>query len=75
MNSAITINEDVAATANIYSSGGSGYYNASVSTPSSAASCDSVVLTFRIADPADATGATFLTSPVTFTMGGTTVVT
>ena len=75
INSAITIAEDVAATANIYSSGGSGYYNASVSTPSSAASGDSVVLTFRIADPADATGATFLTSPVTFTMGGTTVVT
>jgi hypothetical protein len=73
VNSAITIAGDDGVAA--LTSGGAGFYNASYSTPSSAASGKTATLTFRILDPADVLGVAFLTSVVTLTIGGTTVAT
>jgi hypothetical protein len=70
VNSAITIAGDVASAANIYSSGGTGFYNVSFSTPSSAKSGDKATLTFRTLDPADPLGLAYLTSVVEITVGG-----
>jgi len=70
MTETLTCNEDIAATANTSSSGGSGFYNCQVTSSSGAKSGDKATLTVRIADPADATGLTFLTSDVAFTIGG-----
>jgi hypothetical protein len=63
--------EDVLSAANVYSSGGAGYYNCALSTTSAATSGDTATLTFRILDPADPLGVAFLTAPVTVTVGGT----
>jgi len=68
VNSAITSTEDNGTSA--LTSGGAGFYNASFSTPSSAASGKTATLTFRILDPADVLGVAFLTSAVTLTIGG-----
>jgi trimeric autotransporter adhesin len=70
VNSAITVAGDVASAANIYSSGGTGFYNVSISTPSSAKSGDKATLTFRTPDPADPLGLAYLTSAVEITVGG-----
>jgi hypothetical protein len=68
-----TCAQDIASAANLFSSGGTGFYNCLVTTPTSAASGKSATLTFRIVNPADATGLTFLTAAaVTVTIGGTT---
>ena len=69
VNSAITIAEDNGTSA--LTSGGAGFYNASFSTPTSAASGKTATLTFRILDPSDVLGVAFLTSAVTLTIGGT----
>ena len=63
--------EDVYSAANVYSSGGTGFYNCAVSTPVSAKSGDKVTVTFRILDPLG-DGTTYLTAPIDFTVGGTT---
>jgi hypothetical protein len=68
VNSAITSTEDNGTSA--LTSGGAGFYNASFSTPSSAASGKTATLTFRILDPADVLGVAYLTSVVTVTVGG-----
>jgi hypothetical protein len=73
VNSAITIAADNGTSA--LTSGGAGFYNASFSTPTSATSGKTATLTFRILDPADVLGVAYLTSVVTLTIGGTTVVT
>ena len=51
-----------------YGSGPVGYYNCNFTTPTSATSGQSTVLTVRIADPADATK--YLTTTYTVTIGG-----
>ena len=51
-----------------YGSGPVGYYNCNFTTPTSATSGQSTVLTVRIADPADA--AKYLTTTYTVTIGG-----
>ena len=51
-----------------YGSGPVGYYNCNFTTPTSAKSGQSTVLTVRIADPADATK--YLTTTYTVTIGG-----
>jgi hypothetical protein len=51
--------------------GGNGYYVAHVTSATSAASGDSATVTYRILNPADATGLTYLTAVATFTVGGT----
>jgi hypothetical protein len=63
--------EDVLSAANVYSSGGTGFYNCALSTPTSAKSGDKVTITFRLLDPAG-DGTTYLTAPLDFTVGGTT---
>ena len=63
--------EDIASTANIYSSGGAGFYNCYFSTPGTATSGKTATLTARILNPADATNTTYLTAPaVTVSVGG-----
>ena len=70
MNSALpTIAEDIKSSANIYSSGGAGYYNIQTQSASSAASGGKATMTFRVVDPAG-DGTTYLTSDVAFTIGG-----
>jgi hypothetical protein len=70
MNSALpTIAEDVKTSANIYSSGGAGYYNIQTQSASSAVSGGKATMTFRVVDPAG-DGTTYLTSDVAFTIGG-----
>jgi hypothetical protein len=69
MTETLTCNEDVKATANVFSSGGSGFYNCQVTSASSSKSGDKATLTVRTVSPADAT--LFLTSDVAFTIGGT----
>jgi len=70
MNSALpTIAEDIKSTANIYSSGGAGYYNIQTQSASSAVSGGKATMTFRVVDPAG-DGTTYLTSDVAFTIGG-----
>jgi hypothetical protein len=64
--------EDVLSATNVYSSGGTGFYNCALSTPSTAASGKTATITFRILDPSDVTGVAYLTSVVTITTGGTT---
>ena len=54
----------------LYSSGGAGYYNCYVTSASSAASGKSAIVTFRMLDPNDVNGLAYLTSTVTFTIGG-----
>jgi hypothetical protein len=70
MNSALpTIAEDIKATANIYSSGGAGYYNITTQAATSSVSGGKATMTFRVVDPAG-DGTTYLTSDVAFTIGG-----
>jgi len=69
MTETLTCNEDIKATANTSSSGGSGFYNCQVTSSSGAKSGDKATLTVRIVDPAG-DGTTFLTSAVDFTIGG-----
>jgi hypothetical protein len=64
--------EDVLSAANVYSSGGTGFYNCALSTPTTATSGKTAKITFRVSDPADVTGVAYLTSDVTITTGGTT---
>jgi hypothetical protein len=64
--------EDVLSAANVYSSGGTGFYNCGLSTPTSAASGKTAKITFRILDPSDPLGVAYLTSVVDVTIGGTT---
>jgi hypothetical protein len=70
VNSAITSTEDNGTSA--LTSGGAGFYNVSISTPTAAVSGKSATLTFRILDPSDVLGVAFLTSDVKITTGGTT---
>jgi len=58
-----------AADANLYSSGGQGFYNCEIVTPTSAASGNKANLTFRVADPLSSTGG-YLTAVVPVTIGG-----
>ena len=58
-----------AADANAYSSGGQGFYNCAIVTPTSAASGNKANLTFRVADPLSTTGG-YLTAVVPVTIGG-----
>jgi hypothetical protein len=69
MTEAITCGEDIKATANVASSGGSGFYNCQTTSSSGAKSGDKATLTFRVVDPAG-DGTTYLTSDVAFTIGG-----
>jgi hypothetical protein len=69
MTETITCNEDIKATANVSSSGGSGFYNCQTTSSTGAKSGDKATLTFRIVDPAG-DGTTFLTSDVAYTIGG-----
>jgi len=69
MSETITVTEDVLSTANIYSSGGKGNYNISVTASTGAKSGDKATLTFRVVDPAG-DGTTYLTSDVAYTVGG-----
>jgi hypothetical protein len=69
MTETITCNEDIKATANVASSGGSGFYNCQTTSSSGSKSGDKATLTFRIVDPAG-DGTTFLTSDVAYTIGG-----
>ncbi len=64
--------EDVRSAANVYSSGGTGFYNCALSTPSSAKSGDATTMTFYVLDPADVLGVAELTTVVNVTVGGTT---
>jgi hypothetical protein len=64
--------EDVLSVANVYSSGGTGFYNCALSTPTSAKSGDATTMTFYVLDPADALGVAELTTVVNVTVGGTT---
>jgi len=61
--------EDIKSTANIYSSGGAGYYNIAVQAATGSLSGQKATMTFRVVDPAG-DGTTFLTSDVAFTLGG-----
>jgi len=70
MTETLTCNEDVKATANVFSSGGVGFYNCQVTSSTGAKSGDKATLTVRTIDPAG-DGTTFLTSDVAFTIGGT----
>ena len=69
MTETITCGEDIKATANVASSGGSGFYNCQTTSSSGAKSGDKATLTFRVVDPAG-DGTTYLTSDVAFTIGG-----
>ena len=70
MNSALpTIAEDIKSTANIYSSGGAGYYNIETRAATGSTSGQKATMTFRVVDPAG-DGTTYLTSDVAFTLGG-----
>jgi hypothetical protein len=69
MQSSLTCTEDVKSTANIYSSGGVGFYNCLATSSSGAVSGNTATLTVRTVNPADAT--TYLTSDVKYTIGGT----
>jgi len=70
MNSSLpTIAEDVKSSANVFSSGGAGYYNIQTQAASSAVSGGKATMTFRVVDPAG-DGTTYLTSDVAFTIGG-----
>ena len=66
---------DVKSTANVYSSGGAGFYNCAFTTPTSAKSGDKATLTFRILDPSDPDGVAYLTAVVDITIGSTTIAT
>jgi len=68
MSETISVAEDIKSTANIYSSGGAGYYNIQTNGSTGSASGNTATLTFRTVNPADTT--TFLTSDVKFTIGG-----
>jgi hypothetical protein len=70
MSETIAQNEDIKSAANVSSSGGNGYYNIQTNGATTSKSGDKATLTFRIANPNDATGLTFLTSAVDFTIGG-----
>jgi len=61
--------EDIKSTANIFSSGGAGYYNIAVQAATGSLSGQKATMTFRVVDPAG-DGTTFLTSDVAFTLGG-----
>jgi len=69
MTETLTCNEDVKSSANVYSSGGKGFYNCRVTSSSGAKSGNKATLTVRTVDPAG-DGTTFLTSDVAFTIGG-----
>jgi hypothetical protein len=70
MNSALpTVAEDIKISANIYSSGGAGYYNIITTGASTSVSGAKATMTFRVVDPAG-DGTTYLTSDVAFTIGG-----
>jgi len=64
--------EDVAAAANLYSSGGAGFYNCAFTSPITAVTGKSAKVTFWILDPADPLGVAELTAVVDVTTGGTT---
>jgi len=69
MNSALpTIAEDLKTSANIYSSGGAGYYNIETQASAASVSGGKATMTFRVVDPAG-DGTTYLTSDVAFTIG------
>ena len=70
MTETLTCNEDVASAANVYSSGGNGFYNCRVTSASGAKSGDKATLTVRTLDPAGDGVTVFLTSDVAFTIGG-----
>jgi len=69
MQSSLTCTEDIKIAANIYSSGGVGFYNCLATSSSGAASGNTATLTVRTVNPADAT--TYLTADVKYTIGGT----
>jgi len=69
MTETLTCAEDVKATANVFSSGGNGFYNCRVTSSTGSKSGDKATLTVRTVDPAG-DGTTFLTSDVAFTIGG-----
>ena len=61
---------DVASATNLFSSGGTGFYNCIIGTPSTAASGKSATLTFEVLDPSDVLGVAYLTTTVPVTVGG-----
>jgi len=62
---------DDAVGTNAYSSGGVGYYNCALVTPSSATAGKSATLTWRVLDPADTVnGTAYLTTTTAITIGG-----
>jgi len=69
MTETLTCAEDIKSTANVFSSGGAGFYNCRVTSSSGAKSGNKATLTVRTVDPAG-DGTTFLTSDVAFTIGG-----
>jgi len=69
MQSSLTCTEDIKIAANVFSSGGVGFYNCLATSSSGAVSGNTATLTVRTVNPADAT--TFLTSDVKYTIGGT----
>ena len=69
MTETLTCAEDIKSTANVFSSGGKGFYNCRVTSSSGAKSGNKATLTVRTVDPAG-DGTTFLTSDVAFTIGG-----
>ena len=69
MQSSLTCTEDIKIAANVFSSGGVGFYNCLATSSSGAVSGNTATLTVRTVDPADATK--FLTSDVKYTIGGT----
>ncbi len=64
--------EDVKNATNVYSSGGTGFYNCAFTTPTTALTGKSTKVTFYILDPADPLGVAELTAVVDVTTGGTT---
>jgi len=58
-------------TTHLYSSGGVGYYNCELATPTSAKSGDTATLTFQVLDPADTVnGTALLTATQAVSVGG-----
>jgi len=64
--------EDVKNSTNVYSSGGTGFYNCAFTTPTTAVTGKSTKVTFYVLDPADPLGVAELTAVVDVTTGGTT---
>jgi hypothetical protein len=69
-NSAAGCTADVLSAANLYSSGGTGFYNCALASATTALSGDKATYTFRVLDPADPLGLAYLTATVDVTIGG-----